>query len=264
MNKKNVLIVTVASLSVLATSAISFMSGTTLEEITPASLSKIMEVRPQTNIEEYTREEFTDKRIGGDGGSDSPPERREVSGNRIPVTPSAPLDVTDTKSLCWKSLKDAGFSDASAAAIMSNIEVESSFNPLAVNASGFTGLFQLSPSNRLPGLKTAHPNDWNTAAAQMDYFNTEWAGFGYSSYCSDSYYNRYNYSVRRNECIAAGYNIPSPFTLTTKEAFMASSDVAECVFLFRMGFERPGSGDNKFVRCMGIANQYLATFGGRA
>lgn len=216
---------------------------------------------PSEMIEVYMREQDTDDKDGV--VITRPVSQNEPGVNPTPApAPSAPIDVTDVKSYCWQKLKSLGFSDQAAAGVMGNIEKESGFQPDNKSSSGYYGLFQLDPAGRLLGLQQAFPTNYNTAEAQMDYFAMEWSSFQYNTYCSDSYYNKQGYARAAAACNQNGYAIPTPFTLTSKEAFQSSTNVNECTFLFAMGFERPGSKDPIYLRCQ-YANQYLATFGGK-
>lgn len=76
-------------------------------------------------------------------------------------------------------LLQKGIPPVGAAAIMGNIEGESSFNPSSVNSSGHSGLCQWSPNDRLPKLKKlaeSKGKDWTDVEVQLEYLWQELNG----------------------------------------------------------------------------------------
>lgn len=81
----------------------------------------------------------------------------------------------------WKALKEQGFSDVSAAAIMANAKQESSFNPKSQNSSGAYGLFQWTNERKSNLMQRKHYDTINT---QVEYLCWEFSN-GYKGAYED-------------------------------------------------------------------------------
>lgn len=88
--------------------------------------------------------------------------------------PEATPTLTDNESIVYNALKSEGYSDASIAGVLGNLQQESGLNPLADNGSGHVGIVQWG-DNRLAGLKNCA--NWQDISVQVAYMIEE-AGTG--------------------------------------------------------------------------------------
>lgn len=100
------------------------------------------------------------------------------------------LDMSEFKQnedAVWHFLKEIGFSDIGAAAVMGNAKIESSFNPTANHNNHYFGLFQWGGGrwngNEISLSEFSKSGSWCDLETQLNFFNLE---------CSKSYENVYN------------------------------------------------------------------------
>ena len=141
----------------------------------------------------------------------------------------------ELKDTIWNHFRGLGFSEAATAAIMGNIEQESSFNPTAVNSSGATGLAQWLGTRRdgLMDYARKEGRSWRDPAVQIGFMTWE--------LMSDNY-------ERRN--------------LNT-EAFMQLQDVNQAAEIFAIKFERPGAHEINLPARKSYSAQYYQQYTGR-
>ena len=117
---------------------------------------------------------------------------------------------TNKESVCL-TLKNSNMSDSGVAAIMANINAESSFNYETIGDNGTSyGLCQWH-NGRWTNLKNAYPSSWQTIDGQLSFLMNELSG-GYSSlYSSLSSGNDNVSNLTYNFC----YNFERPANKTS-------------------------------------------------
>lgn len=151
----------------------------------------------------------------------------------------------------WRYLKDAGYSDAAAAAIMGNLQAESGLDPAIIQGKGkgpAAGLAQWENYNtkskrwaNLNNYATSQGKHWTDLDTQLNFLNNELTTL------SSAYWKG---SAKGMKNVGA--------TGTTYTDFKASKDVAMATRQFEGAFERAGKPhiDNRIKYAKGFLEQY--------